>query len=214
MPAKKDSKYKPGKIRGENVDTIIDAAEVEFATYGYRGATMMRIAERAQLPRPNIHYYFANKQALYSAILERILERWNESFDSISVTDDPAEALSRYIHAKVMLSKTHPLSSKIFATEIIQGAPHLDEYLSNQHKLWVQQHADVIRSWVDQQKMDPVDPLKLIFLIWSSTQHYADFDYQILSVLERKAYGDDYFDSVASDLSHIILKGCGLTPPH
>lgn len=212
MSIREGAKYKPGKIRVDNTSVILDAAEVEFATYGYRGATMARIAERAELPRPNVHYYFKNKQELYSAILKRILNEWNETFNQITAEDDPAEALERYIHAKVMLSKTHPLGSKIFATEIIQGATHLDTYLATEHRKWTRQKVKVIQSWIDQKKMDPIDPYKLIFMIWGSTQHYADFDHQILSVLNKKKFNDVYFKGVAEDLTHIILRGCGLKP--
>lgn len=211
MTIRERAKYKTGKIRTGNISVILDAAEEEFATYGYRGATMSRIAERAKMPRPNVHYYFKNKQELYNDILMRILEEWNEPFNRISPEDDPAEALKGYIHAKVMLSKAHPKASKIFATEIIQGAPHLEGYLAKDHREWVNEKAEVIQSWIDQGKMDKVDPFKLMFMIWGTTQHFADFNYQVLSVLGKRKYSDAYFEEVADDLSHIILKGCGLS---
>ena len=203
--------YKTGKIRIDNLQRSIEAAEFEFAHQGFKGASIMSIANRSGLPRPNVHYYFKNKSELYSRIIMDTLALWNDVFGQISEDDDPADALGAYIRAKVMYSKTNPLGSKIFANEIIHGAPHLGDYLSTDFRDWLQLKSRVIQSWVDQGKMDPVNPLYLIFLIWSSTQHYADFSIQVTSVLGKEQLSDRDFDEIAEDLVHIILKGCGLS---
>ena len=65
--------YKPGRIRAQSRDLILQAAEAEFACHGFRGATMQRIAESAKVPKANIHYYFSNKLGLYGAVLENTL---------------------------------------------------------------------------------------------------------------------------------------------
>ena len=202
--------YKVGQKRLENQQKIIDAAEIEFAENGFKGASMMSIANRAGIPRPNVHYYYKNKQDLYNAILMGILKLWNDAFQEISVDDDPATALSTYIRAKVMNSKSHPLASKIFANEIIHGAAHLQTYLGSEFRDWLNGKADVIQCWIDQGKMDSVDPIHLIFLIWSSTQHYADFSVQVSAVMGKEALSDQDYEHIAAQLTQIILKGCGL----
>ena len=50
--------------------TILAAARAEFAEYGLGGARMDRIAERASLNKRLIYYYFADKEALFQAVLE------------------------------------------------------------------------------------------------------------------------------------------------
>lgn len=199
-----------GKKRKDNKVLILQAAEKEFAEFGFRGASIMSIAKRANVPRPNVHYYFKNKLALYNAVLIDILSLWNDSFNQFSADDDPAVAIAAYIRAKVMHSKSHPNASKIFANEILQGAPHLSDYLNNDIKDWLQEKTAVIQTWIEQGKMDAIQPFYLIFLIWGATQHYADFDTQITTVLGKEKLSDSDFEDIANDLVHIIVKGCGI----
>jgi len=145
-------------------------------------------------------------------VLTHIIEMWNTSFDQIKVEDDPAQALEQYISAKIHYSKTEPLLSKIFANEIIHGAPHIADYLNSDLREWLALKADVIQSWIDKELMDPVDPMQLIFMIWSVTQHYADFSTQVCAVMGKTQLSDDDYDTIFKNVSHIILKGCGLTP--
>lgn len=207
------NKYKAGKIRTDNRVKIIAIAEMEFAEFGYKGASIMNIAKRANLPRANVHYYFNSKLELYKKVLFDILKLWNDAFNQITPEDDPAEAIGAYIRAKVMYSKTNPLASKIFANEIIHGAPRINQYLNSDFREWLKSKAAVIEHWIKQGKMDPVDPLFLIMLIWSATQHYADFSTQVSAVMDKPQLSDKDFDHVADNLTHIILKGCGIKSP-
>ena len=207
------NKYKTGKIRSDNRAKIIAIAEMEFAEFGYKGASIMNIAKRADIPRANVHYYFKSKLELYKKVLFDILKLWNDAFNQITPEDDPAEAIGAYIRAKVMYSKTNPLASKIFANEIIHGAPHISEYLNSDFRDWLKAKSAVIEHWIKQGKMDPVDPLFLIMLIWSATQHYADFSTQVSAVLDKDNLTEKDFEDVSDNLIHIILKGCGIKPP-
>jgi TetR/AcrR family transcriptional regulator len=204
------NKYKIGQIRTDNRAKIIAIAEMEFAEFGYKGASIMNIAKRANMPRANVHYYFQNKLELYKKVLTDILQLWNQAFNQITPEDDPADAIGAYIKAKVMYSKTNPLASKIFANEIIHGAPRINEYLNSDFREWLRSKSAVIEQWIKQGKMDPVDPLFLIMLIWSATQHYADFSTQVNAVLDKKELTDQDFEDIANNLTHIILKGCGI----
>lgn len=206
----KRNAYKAGKIRLDNEAVILKSAEREFAARGFNGASMNRIAEGAGVPRTNVHYYFTRKSDLYGKVLTDIVDLWDEAFNQISPDDDPATAIGAYIHAKVMYSKTNPLASKVFASEILHGAPQLSKYLRKDYRSWMRQKAKVIDTWVEQGKMDPVDPFYLIFLIWASTQHYADFAVQVTSVLGKKKLAANDFDAIANNLCHIVLKGCGI----
>lgn len=205
------NRYKTGKIRTDNRASIIKAAEIEFAEFGYKGASIMNIAKRVDLPRANVHYYFKNKLELYNKVLMDILQLWNQAFNQITPDDDPADAIGAYIQAKVMYSKTNPLASKIFANEIIHGAPQISEYLNSDFRQWLLSKSKVIQQWIDQEKMDPVDPLYLIILIWSATQHYADFSSQVTAVLDKPQLTDQDYIDISNNLTHIILKGCGIS---
>ncbi len=198
-------------IRDRNFAIILSAAKEQFAMHGLNGARMQTIADEAGLPKANVHYYFKTKESLYLAVLDDIIDRWN-AFQHMRVEDDPAEALDRFVRSKVAFSFEDPVSSRLFASEILQGAPHLGGYLRDELKPWVKARCDVIRGWISRGKMPAIDPMYLIFLIWSSTQHYADFEPQILAVLNKPRYTPQKQKEVADFLSGFILRGCGLQP--
>jgi TetR/AcrR family transcriptional regulator len=199
-----------GSIRQKNKAIIFSAAKKEFVTYGFKGASIKRIAERAKIARANIHYYFKDKTDLYQQLLSNIIEVWNTDYDTLNAEQDPKIALSAYIRAKVMHSKDDPDSSRIFASELIHGAPVLNDYLNTDFKTWLQSKVAVIETWIEQGLIDKVNPHHLLFMIWSSTQHYADFNTQVLAALDKETMSDDDFEEVVASLTQIILKGCGI----
>lgn len=202
-----------GRIRERNRELILAAAEEEFALHGFRGTTVQSIAKRADLPKSNVLYYFSNKQRIYYALFDDIMDRWNSVLSEIKPEDDPALALANFIRTKVEMSRTHPLASRLFAMEIIQGAPFLKDHLCTGMREWVRGRSEVIQQWIDSGRMAPVDPVQLILLIWSSTQHYADFQAQILMIEDKEVYMQKDFDHAADFLTTVILRGCGLELP-
>ncbi|EIK53415.1 TetR family transcriptional regulator [Stutzerimonas stutzeri TS44] len=201
-----------GRIRQKNEETILAAAAAEFARYGFKGTSMNAIATRAGLPKANLHYYFSSKLGLYVEVMRHILELWDTAFDDMHAEDDPATALAHYIRTKMEFSRRHPQASKIFAMEVISGSEYLAEYFGQAYRDWFRGRTAVFEAWIAAGKMDPVDPTHLIFLIWSSTQHYADFSDQIRRISGKRMTRQDF--AVATDnLIQVILKGCGLTPP-
>ncbi len=198
------------KTREINKQKILEAAALEFKQFGFNGASIARIAETANLPRSNIHYYYSNKLVLYGAVLTNIIELWNYAFSHTSAKDDPGKAIANYIDLKIEYSRTNPVSSIIFASEILHGAPYLSEYLQTDFKRWIAAKASVIEAWQEQGKMDKISPYHLLFTIWGATQHYANFAVEIESAIGRPLINKD-FDEAKKTIKHIILKGCGLS---
>ncbi|MWV14133.1 TetR family transcriptional regulator [Pseudomonas sp. R-28-1W-6] len=214
IPSHSSSPEKPaGRIRQHNEEVILAAAGEEFARHGFKGTSMNAIALKAELPKANLHYYFGNKLGLYLAVLANIIDLWDSTFNHLTVDDDPAEALSRYIRAKMEFSRKHPDASRLFAMEVISGGPCLSQYFNQDYRSWFNSRAAVFRAWIDAGKIDPVDPVHLIFLLWGSTQHYADFGSQICRVVGKSKLTRQDFNQAGDNLIRIILKGCGLTPP-
>lgn len=201
-----------GRIRKENECRIIAAAETEFARHGYKGTSIQKIADSAGLPKANIHYYFQSKLKLYAAVLAHILDMWDSLLVELDPDGDPAVELEAYIRAKMRLAKEHPQASRIFGIEIMSGAPYLQEYFKAGYQDWFQQRTAVFEVWMARGKMDTVDPAHLIFLLWSSTQHYADFSCQISAALGKhgKALDKADYEQATATLLHVILKGCGI----
>lgn len=201
-----------GNIGAQRRAVILSAALKTFAENGYKGASIQKIADRAGLPKTNILYYFSNKKLLYSAVMQSILSMWNSTFDNVTADDCPATSLATYIADKMEVSRLHPYSSKAFAIEIINGANNLDASFKKWHISWVEERKNVISEWIKAGKMDKVDPDFLLYQIWSSTQHYADFSAQITN-LRGAPLSKEEFDEATSNVVNIILKGCGLTVP-
>lgn len=198
--------------REEIFSRILEAAEIEFGLKGYGGASLQNIAERAGLPKPNIVYYFHSKENLYKQVLNTIADGWNDLFDKATPEDDPAIVLDSLIRTKLRQSFEHSRSSKIFAQEVIQGAQHIGDYLKDDLRPWFQSRVGVIEQWIAQDKMRAVDPVTLIFMIWSMTQHYADFEAQIFALTGKEGYDEDDLQRIGDTLTGIILGGCGLSP--
>jgi len=197
-------------IRHAAVADILAAAEAVFARAGFAGATMAEIAEAAGIPKANLHYYFRTKDSLYQAVLDNTLTLWLSQTDSITSDSDPATALGDYIRAKMRLTATHPDASRVFANEMLHGAPHIGDYLRNELKTLVDQKARVLEQWAQQGRMDAVDPRHLFFTIWAATQTYADFQPQVCAVLGKARLSRAELERATDQLVRLILKGCGI----
>lgn len=197
-------------IREENENAILDAAEEIFAEYGFSGATTSRIAKRAGIPKANLHYYFPTKEELYRRVIDNIFNIWLEAANSLDESDDPAQALTRYIHTKMDLSRSRPLGSKVWANEIIQRAPIIQDYLETTLREWTASRTGMIQRWIDEGKILPIEPRYLLYMIWATTQHYADFGHQITTLNDGKELSDGQWEEAKRTVTEIILRGIGL----
>jgi TetR/AcrR family transcriptional regulator len=204
---------KGGSIRARNEARILVAAEAVFAEAGFHGATTAAIAARAKLPKANLHYYFGTKRALYRAVLANILDLWLGALDAIRMDRQPADALGDYIKSKMHWSRHRPNASKVFANEILHGAPQLGGYLAKDLRRRVEQKAAVLKHWARLGLMDPIDPVHLVFTLWAMTQHYADFEMQVRAVLGRRRLTDADFAAATDTIVRLVLNGCGVAPP-
>lgn len=199
------------EIRQDNIDQIVKAAERQFAEKGFSGTTVSAIAEAAGLPKPNVLYYFKSKEGLYRAVLQRILKLWMQAMQDLHPEDHPREALRAYIVRKVRQSRDYPEASKIFAAEILHGAPYIREELETALKQQFDDTVSVFRAWIACGWMDPVSPEHLLFNIWATTQAYADYALQMQLMLEHEELLDDDFDKAIELLTRLVLKGCGVS---
>ena len=198
-------------IRQGSVDQILAAAEKVFAQNGFEGATMAQIAAAAGLPKANLHYYFGTKEGLYRAVLEDVLALWlADAATWITPGRHPAEGLAGYVRAKMAHSRSRPQASRIFAGELLRGAPRIMQYLGLELRRRVDELAPVIAGWSAAGLMDPIDPVHLLFAIWAMTQTYADFDVQIRAVLGKVTLDDAAFATATETVVTLVLKGSGV----
>ena len=196
------------KIREENLQHIIRTAERVFADKGFEGTTMNEIAERAELPRANIHYYFPTKTDLYMRVLDDVQVEWKNdgaSFDEFP--DDPVVALSGYIRGKILHSFSRPHASKVWAQEIIQGAPVYGKKFVNARFKWSNERTRQIQRWMDEGKIHPVDPNNILFCIWATTHYFADFNTHIKAMNGNRELNKKQQEKAIQDVTEILLRG-------
>ncbi|MGR3490809.1 MAG: TetR family transcriptional regulator C-terminal domain-containing protein [Shimia sp.] len=173
------------RIQRKNHALILDAALEVFAQRGYRGATVDEIAKEAGLSKPNLLYYFPTKEAIHTALLSRLLETWLDPLIAMDPDGDPLAEILAYVDRKLDMARDFPRESRLFAGEILRGAPHMGDALRNDLRRLVDDKAAVIDQWSAAGRLAPVNAHHLIMSVWAQTQHYADFAVQIEAVLGR-----------------------------
>lgn len=195
------------KIGEGNAERILDAALGVFADHGFTGARIDQIAQAARMSKPNLLYYFRTKEELYRAVLTRTLQMWLEPLRELDPEKDPREALGHYIEQKLAYSRSHAPASRLFAIEIIQGAQHLSKVLSGELAQLVEAKKATIEKWISDGRLAAVEPYHLIFMMWATTQHYADFAAQIKTLTGRDLGNDNFFASTRKAVVNTLLEG-------
>jgi len=206
MPTPPKQKPKT-RIQREKQDIILDAALDIFSLHGFRGATIDQIAEAAGMSKPNLLYYFASKEEIHRRLMTEMLDLWLDPLRELDAEGDPIPELRSYIRRKIEMARDFPRESRLFANEMLQGAPHAIDVLEGELKQLVDNKARVIETWMEQGKLARTDPYHLIFSIWATTQHYADFDVQVRAVLGKDRGGEGRFEDAARYLEHLFMDG-------
>lgn len=187
-----------------NRQAILDAALEVFSAQGFRGATVDQIAEVAGLSKPNLLYYFPSKEAVHAELLARLLDTWLDPLRALDPEGVPLDEIMGYVRRKLDLSRDYPRESRLFANEILQGAPRIMAALTGELKALVDEKAAVIARWQAAGHLAALPPHHLIFSIWALTQHYADFDVQVRAVLgdghDPYAEAQDFLELLFSKL--------------
>ncbi len=187
---------------------LLAAALDVFSLYGFNGASLDEIARMADMHKSNIFYYYENKEALYVEVLTTVMQKWLAPLQTLETELEPTEALTHYLMTKIELSRTQPKASKLFALEIIQGAPHISTILKGPLKKLFKRKARVIQGWQEQGKIsDKIDPELLIINIWGLTQHYADFGAQIEMVTGKSLRNKSMYQRMIAHSIHVTLYG-------
>lgn len=191
------------RIQQKNSEMILEAALEVFSAQGFRGATLDQIAEVAGLSKPNLLYYFPSKEAIHQELLSELLDSWLDPLRDMDPQGDPMTEIMAYVRRKLDLSRHYPRESRLFANEILQGAPRIKAAIEGELKDLVDEKAAVLRRWMDEGRIARMEPVHLIFSIWALTQHYADFDMQVRAVLGQ---GHDPFAEAGEFLETLYAR--------
>ncbi|MCI5039936.1 MAG: TetR family transcriptional regulator C-terminal domain-containing protein [Donghicola eburneus] len=192
------------RIQRKNTEAILEAALVVFSQFGFRGSTLDQIAKEAGLSKPNLLYYFKSKEAIFTEVLEGLLDTWLDPLREMKEDGDAIEEILAYMKRKLQMSRDFPRESRLFANEIIQGAPRMMHAIEGELKELVDEKVQIIRKWSADGRIAETDPYHLIFSIWSLTQHYADFDVQVRAILREDT--DEIFDEAETYLTSLFTR--------
>ena len=192
------------RIQRKNTEAILDAALAVFSRAGFRGATLDEIAREAGLSKPNLLYYFPSKEAIHVELLSGLMDVWLAPLRHLDPEGEPVEEIVAYVLRKLEMARELPRESRLFANEIVQGAPRILDQIEGELRELVDEKAALIRGWIEQGRLAPLDPHHLIFSIWATTQHYADFDVQVRGILKPR--GDSHFDTAARFLETLYRR--------
>lgn len=195
------------RIQREKQDVILEAALSVFSVHGFRGATIDQIAEAAGMSKPNLLYYFPSKEAIHRQLLTGMLDLWLDPLRAFDNEGDPIAEIRSYIRRKIEMARDFPRESRLFANEMLQGAPHAIDVLETELKALVDEKAGIITGWMAEGRINRTDPYHLIFSIWATTQHYADFDVQVRAVLGKDRNGEGRFEDAARYLENLFMDG-------
>lgn len=171
---------------------------------------MERIAEISKISKQNLIYYFPNKDLLYRKVLEEILDIWIEKLSFLeNHGDTPEEVIRSYVREKMQISRLYPNGSKVFAHEIISGAPVLKDYLISHLKPQFDRDVALVNSWINKGLIEKTDPEHLFFTIWAATQTYADFSTQIEVLLGKSDLTEPDFERAEKAVTDFVVRALG-----
>ncbi|TNV21735.1 HTH-type transcriptional regulator RutR [Buttiauxella sp. B2] len=186
---------------------ILAAGLEFFSQYGIHGTSIEKVAERAEVSKTNLLYYYPSKEALYVAVLKQILDIWLAPLRAFREDLQPLVAIGEYIRLKLEVSRDYPQASRLFCLEMLQGAPLLKGELTGDLKSLVDEKSAIIAGWVESGKLAAVDPHHLIFMLWATTQHYADFASQVEAVTGSNLHDEAFFRRTVENVQRMIIEG-------
>ena len=193
---------------------IVARAEEIFAQHGFQGASVADIADRVGISKQNLLYYFPTKEALYKRVLDGVLDEWLERMSALAdAGTDPEAALRAYIGAKLRYSRERPAGSRVYANEIISGAPLYGLEIKRRVVPALRAQAETLNRWMLERRIEPIDSLHLMFVIWAMTQTYADFSRQMELVVGKDALGRDDFAAAEEIVTRLVLRALGIASP-
>jgi len=186
---------------------ILSAALEYFSQFGIHGTSLDKVAERADVSKTNLLYYFPSKEELYIAVLKDLLDVWLAPLRALRHDQHPLEAIRDYIRLKLEVSRDHPQASRLFCMEMLQGAPLLKAELAGDLRHLVEDKATVIETWVQEGKLAAVQPNHLIFMLWATTQHYADFATQVEAITGQTLNDESFFNQTVDNVQRMVIEG-------
>ena len=188
---------------------ILLAAREEFAGHGLAGARMDRIAERADVNKRLIYYYFGSKDDLFLAVLERVYANIRMAEQQLHLDEvEPVEAVRRLISFTWHYYLEHPEFITLLNSENLHRAEHLrrSDRIQEMNSPLVQLLDGVVergrRSGVFRAG---VDPIQLYISIASLCYFYLSNNHTLSAIFGRDLRAPKAMAQRLSHMTELVL---------
>lgn len=188
---------------------ILDAATAEFAEFGLGGARVDRIAERADVNKRLIYYYFNNKDDLFLAVLEATYARIREAEQQLHLSDlPPADAVRRLTEFTWNYYLEHPEFLTLLNSENLHRAAHLErsERVREMNSPLIRTLGEVLeRGRLDGSFRGGVDAVQLYISIAALAYFYLSNNHTLSAIFGRNLMTPKARSERLSHITDVIL---------
>ena len=110
-------------------DRILDAAEDLFAEKGYSATSLGDVADRVGIRSPSLYNHFKNKEALYRAVLERLLADFAAPMEELDSAPVTYERVFEWLETMVRQHHANPNLARLLQHAALSGGPHTNELI-------------------------------------------------------------------------------------
>lgn len=116
-------------VKRPTAERILDAAEDLFAEKGYRATSLGDVADRVGIRSPSLYNHFRNKEALYSAVLERLLEAFGAPLAELRDSPITRERIYQWLETIVRMHHERPNLARLLQHAALSGGPQTNELI-------------------------------------------------------------------------------------
>ena len=139
---------------------LIDAGTDLFASHGFDGAKVDRIARKARVNKAMINYHFGGKAGLYRAILLSLFAAMLEKIGPLRASTEPADVLLRnFVGEFSEIVARRPGLPVMLLREVLSGGRHLDRETLPGFAAVFSVVREILERGIREGVFRPVDPL-------------------------------------------------------
>lgn len=110
-------------------EKVLDAAEDLFAEKGYDATSLGDVADKVGIRSPSLYNHFRNKQALYTAVVERLLQKFNTPLETMLDEVITRESVYSWLERIIVLHNENPNFARLVAHAALSGGPQTGELI-------------------------------------------------------------------------------------
>jgi AcrR family transcriptional regulator len=124
-------------------ERILDAAEDLFAEKGYSATSLGDVADRVGIRSPSLYNHFRNKEALYEAVLERLLAEFTAPQKELASGPVTYERVFEWLDTIVRQHHANPNLARLLQHAALSGGPHTNELIERFFRPMFQAGAEI-----------------------------------------------------------------------